>query len=652
MVGLAFQSGLWAYEGWDSLNDVTEEVKRPVRNMPWAVLGSITIVTFSYLLVNVAYLSVLTPQELKDSPATAVSLGYRVYGQTVARIIPLFVAASILGSGNGSLFSYGRVMFSAAREGHLPSFMAMIHKTKRTPILAMLFRTFLSCALLIPDKSTISTLMSLYSTAEWITYLITVIGLLWSRYRHPKLRRPFKLPIVIPVVFLLISLYLTISPFIKAPVESLISVILILTGLPVYYFFIHLKATPKCILRCIALRMVAEDGPTGVDNNIAASSGVPPKRVLGILGASSMVAGGMIGSGIFFIPRWVLVYSGSVGLAFFIWLLCGLVVFLGGLCWVELGLTFPKSGGEYILMKETLGPLPAFIMLFLRLIIVMPSAVATRQLVFAAYFIEPFFPGCADREDLVPLIKITAACSMCKYSLNLFDKFTCTYSARNMPWAVIGSISAVTCSYLVVNVAYLAVLTPQEIKESPATASSFIEKLYGSSVAWVVPVFVSASIFGSSNGSIFSAGRVMFSAAREGHLPKFLAMIHATKRTPIPALLFMNFFGCIMLIPKQNSVRNLIRMISTAAWLTNTVTTVGLLWTRYKRPALKRPLKLPIVIPVVFLLISLCLTISPFIKAPLESFISVILMLTGLPVYYFFIHLKATPKCILNCFGE
>jgi len=72
------------------------------------------------------------------------------------------------------------------------------------------------------------------------------------------------------------------------------------------------------------------------------------RRVLGIPGASSIVAGIMVGSGIFISARWVLVYSGSVGLAFFIWLMCGLVAFIGGLCWVELGLTFPKSGGTYL----------------------------------------------------------------------------------------------------------------------------------------------------------------------------------------------------------------------------------------------------------------------------------------------------------------
>ncbi|EDO29225.1 predicted protein, partial [Nematostella vectensis] len=68
------------------------------------------------------------------------------------------------------------------------------------------------------------------------------------------------------------------------------------------------------------------------------------KRMLGIAGSSAMVAGIMIGSGIFISARWVLVYSGSVGMAMLLWALCGLVAFVGGLCWVELALTFPKCG--------------------------------------------------------------------------------------------------------------------------------------------------------------------------------------------------------------------------------------------------------------------------------------------------------------------
>ena len=63
-IALAFYSGLWAYEGWNCANFVTEEVKSVRYTMPRAILGSTILVTVLYLLVNLSYYAVLTSQEV------------------------------------------------------------------------------------------------------------------------------------------------------------------------------------------------------------------------------------------------------------------------------------------------------------------------------------------------------------------------------------------------------------------------------------------------------------------------------------------------------------------------------------------------------------------------------------------------------------
>ena len=71
--------------------------------------------------------------------------------------------------------------------------------------------------------------------------------------------------------------------------------------------------------------------------------------------------GNIIGSGIFISPKGVLEHSGSVGLALVIWLSGGGIAALGSLCYAELGVTIPKSGGDYSYVTEIFGGLIGYV---------------------------------------------------------------------------------------------------------------------------------------------------------------------------------------------------------------------------------------------------------------------------------------------------
>lgn len=58
---------------------------------------------------------------------------------------------------------------------------------------------------------------------------------------------------------------------------------------------------------------------------------------------------------------------------------------------------------------------------------------------------------------------------------------------------------------------------------------------------WIIPVFVACSTFGAANGGALASGRLLYAAAKHGHLPKFLAMIHNTRGVPIPGLILQVF---------------------------------------------------------------------------------------------------------------
>ncbi|XP_078606703.1 b(0,+)-type amino acid transporter 1-like isoform X5 [Branchiostoma floridae x Branchiostoma japonicum] len=110
-IGLAFYQGLWAYDGWNNLNFVTEEIENPVRNLPLAIMISIPLVTLLYVLANVAYFSVMTPSELLASGAVAVTLGNRFLG-VMSWVVPFAVVCSTFGACNGSCFAASRQVIS------------------------------------------------------------------------------------------------------------------------------------------------------------------------------------------------------------------------------------------------------------------------------------------------------------------------------------------------------------------------------------------------------------------------------------------------------------------------------------------------------------------------------------------------------------
>ncbi|XP_058709126.1 large neutral amino acids transporter small subunit 2-like [Poecile atricapillus] len=186
---LACLQGSFAYGGWNFLNYVTEELRDPERNLPLAISISLPLVTFLYVAANVAYLAAMSPQEILQSDAVAVTFGEKVLGP-MAWVMPFAVALSTFGGVNGSLFTCSRLFYAGARAGQLPALLAMIHLRRRTPVPALL----ITCAstLLMLVTGDIYTLINYVGFVNYLWYGVTVAGLLLLRWREPELPRPIR----------------------------------------------------------------------------------------------------------------------------------------------------------------------------------------------------------------------------------------------------------------------------------------------------------------------------------------------------------------------------------------------------------------------------------------------------------------------------
>lgn len=240
-IGLAFYNGLWAYDGWNQLNFITEELKNPFRNLPLAIIIGIPLVTVCYVMVNVAYFTVMTPTEILLSPAVAVTFGDRVF-YPLAWIVPLFVVFSTFGAANGSCFTAGRLAYVAGREGHMVKILSYISLKRYTPAPALIFNGFLAIIYMIPAD--INTLINYFSFAQWFFYGLTALSLIVMRFTRKELHRPVKVPVILAVITTLVSFYLVLAPIIDKPeIEYLYCTIFILSGLILYFIFVYKKVS-------------------------------------------------------------------------------------------------------------------------------------------------------------------------------------------------------------------------------------------------------------------------------------------------------------------------------------------------------------------------------------------------------------------------
>ena len=106
---------------------------------------------------------------------------------------------------------------------------------------------------------------------------------------------------------------------------------------------------------------------------------------LGLIDASMIVAGSMIGSGIFIVSAGIARQVGSPGLLLVVWLATGLMTIMGALCYAELAAAMPLAGGEYVFLRESLGRLWGFLYGWATLLVIQTATIAAVAIAFANF---------------------------------------------------------------------------------------------------------------------------------------------------------------------------------------------------------------------------------------------------------------------------
>ena len=233
----ALRAALWAYDGWNNVSMVAEEVKEPQRNLPMALIWGTLGVMGIYLLANAAYFFVLPARDVASSELVAADMMRRIGGQFGADAVSLAAMISIFAALNGSILSGSRVPFAMAEDRYFFPALARVHPVHHTPGISILVLG--GWAAVIVLSGGYDQLFTCVIFASWILYGMTAASVLVLRRKKPGLERPYRTlgyPVV-PVLFVLVAAALVFYTLLDSPRESLLGLGLIGVGLPLYFFW-------------------------------------------------------------------------------------------------------------------------------------------------------------------------------------------------------------------------------------------------------------------------------------------------------------------------------------------------------------------------------------------------------------------------------
>jgi len=242
--GIALIACLLAYDGWVQLSFVAGEIRNPQRNVLFALaFGSIACIAI-YLLANVAYLRVLTIPEIAASEHVGATVAEHALGAAGGRLVSLIILLSIIGTLNGCFLTSPRIYFAQARDGLFFQKFAEVHPRHQTPSFAILAQGVWAAVLLV--SGSYESLLDYAIFAIWLSYGMMVAGVIVLRIKRPDLPRPYRVwgyPIT-PAAFVAITCWFLLNMILTRPTPSLVALVLIASGIPVYLLWTRRQSRP------------------------------------------------------------------------------------------------------------------------------------------------------------------------------------------------------------------------------------------------------------------------------------------------------------------------------------------------------------------------------------------------------------------------
>ena len=253
LFGKSMVGPLFAQTAWTNVTFIGSEVRDPGRNLVRALLIGSAVVVILYVLANLSYLALLPFSEIQHAPQdrVAVAAMSAAFGNPGAMCMAAAILVSTFGCNNGLILAGARVYFAMARDR---LFFRKVGTTNRfhVPAMALVAQGIWTALLTLPRTVTTNpatqkvTYGNIYTqlleyivSADLVFYVLMVAAVMILRRKTPNAERPYRMwgyPIV-PIVSMVLAALLTVDLAFLAPETSGIGILIVLSGVPIYFLW-------------------------------------------------------------------------------------------------------------------------------------------------------------------------------------------------------------------------------------------------------------------------------------------------------------------------------------------------------------------------------------------------------------------------------
>ena len=237
--GVAILATLFAYDGWILIANMGGEIKNPQRILPLAIVLGLSIVLLIYVFVSYSVFKTMPADMIARYGENATPhFAEMAFGKLGGKILNIGIIISILGCMNGKVMTMPRIMYAMAKNNELPfsKQLAYLNPTMHTPMVSITVIATIASGMILtvdPDRLTEICIFTVYCF-----YVMTFFGVFKLRRQDSQAKRPFSVPLypLTPIVAILGAAFVLVSELFSDLSGVLISLIIVLCGIPIFYY--------------------------------------------------------------------------------------------------------------------------------------------------------------------------------------------------------------------------------------------------------------------------------------------------------------------------------------------------------------------------------------------------------------------------------